>query len=168
MPDAAEIAARFEHVFAAIRDTRMQDVPILNAAMPVKAVGFREWGAYWLGVLITPWFMNLVLAPHTDTDAEGAWSDLRVTDTVKHSFPAGEYAFLVGEEDGVGRYQMCSLFSPMFEFEDAEAAVLTAEAVMVALFEAEAKPEAPQEQPKAVSRRAFLTGARGDKVAGEK
>lgn len=171
MSTAEAVAAQFERVFTAIRDTRMQGVPILNDAMPVKAVGFREWGAYWLGVMVTPWFMNLVLVPRAGAGAEAAWPGMQVTDSQTHALPSGPYAFLLGEEEGLGRYQMCSLFSPMFEFENAEAVIATAEAVMVALFEVPREEEADEEikpekaveiaakpVPKAVSRRALLFG----------
>jgi [NiFe] hydrogenase assembly HybE family chaperone len=171
--DAETIAARFESTFANIRDTRMRDLPMLNEALPVKAVGFREWGEYWLGVLITPWFMNLVLSPVREASHE--WHEGRVSDRVRHAFPAGEYEFLLGEEAGVGRYQMCSLFPSMYVFANEEAAVAAAQAVLAALFEAgeETRLEqtiltadsmaalsAPSERktPKAISRRALLTG----------
>ena len=36
---------------------------MVNPALAVEAVGFRPWGEHWLGILITPWFMNLVLMP---------------------------------------------------------------------------------------------------------
>ena len=48
MTTAEAIAAKLEHVFGVIRDTRMDGVPILNEALPVKAVGFRAWGAWWI------------------------------------------------------------------------------------------------------------------------
>ncbi|MCU7925204.1 MAG: [NiFe]-hydrogenase assembly chaperone HybE [Candidatus Thiodiazotropha sp. (ex Dulcina madagascariensis)] len=51
--------------------------------------------------------------------------------------PAGPYEFILGEEAGIGRYQMCSLFSPVFEFADQATAVATAEAVMHALMSEE-------------------------------
>lgn len=169
MSSAEAATARLEAVFAHIRDTRMQGVPILNEAMPVKAVGLREWGAYWLGVMVTPWFMNLVLLPREGAGADVAWPGMRVTEGQTHAMPSGQYAFLLSEEDGLGRYQMCSLFSPMAEFADAEAAIATAEAVMVALFEApcpddaepeqaEASPPVERPAPKPMSRRALLFG----------
>ena len=36
---------------------------MLNPALSVEAVGFRPWDEHWLGVLVTPWFMNLWLMP---------------------------------------------------------------------------------------------------------
>jgi len=66
--------------------------------------------------------MNLMLLPDEKTD----WGDLQETSSVRHTFPSGRYEFLVGYEPDIGKYQMCSLFSPMFEFSDDNAAVETA------------------------------------------
>ena len=57
-------AAALEQRFAQILDGPMRDVPMLNAALRVQAVGFRPWGAHWLGVLVTPWFMSPVSYTH--------------------------------------------------------------------------------------------------------
>lgn len=130
---AATIAARLEKTYARVQKERMRDMPLLNRKLRVEAVGFRDWGAQAaIGVLVTPWFMNLMLA---STERE-AWEDLPVGSKVQHAFPSGRYEFIVGEEARIGRYQMCSLFSPMFEFEDQAAAVATADAVMSALLDA--------------------------------
>ncbi|MBT3028384.1 MAG: hypothetical protein B6D72_17050 [gamma proteobacterium symbiont of Ctena orbiculata] len=118
-----------ERQFRQIHQQRMQGLPLLNPKLHVEAVGFREWNGCCLGVLITPWFMNLMLLP-----PEGdSWKESRIGDKALHQMPSGPYEFILGEEEGVGRYQMCSLFSPVFEFADHETAVATAEAVMDAL-----------------------------------
>ncbi|MEJ2395834.1 MAG: [NiFe]-hydrogenase assembly chaperone HybE [Candidatus Thiodiazotropha sp.] len=122
-----------EQVFSRIERERMQGLPILNKALQVRAVGFREWQGHCLGVLITPWFMNLMLLPCEGDD----WQNLRIGDKQLHQLPSGPYEFILGEETGVGRYQMCSLFSPVFEFADQVTAEATAEAAMAALMEAE-------------------------------
>lgn len=122
-----------ERVFERVQRGRMQGVPILNPGLSVQCVGFQTWGEYCLGVLITPWFMNLVLL-----SGEGeTWADLSVGQKVVQVFPSGPYEFILGEEPGSGRYLMCSLFSPMFEFADQQAAVATAEAVMQGVMEKE-------------------------------
>ncbi|PVV06317.1 MAG: hypothetical protein B6D77_16105 [gamma proteobacterium symbiont of Ctena orbiculata] len=119
--------------FRHIQQERMQGLPLLNPALHVEAVGFCKWNEYCLGVLITPWFMNLMLLP-----PEGdSWETMGVGDKQLHHMPSGPYEFILGEEEGIGRYQMCSLFSPVFEFADQATAVATAEAVMDALMCAE-------------------------------
>jgi [NiFe] hydrogenase assembly HybE family chaperone len=122
-----------ELVFARIERERMQGLPILNPALRVKAVGFQQWQGHCLGVLITPWFLNLMLLPSEGDE----WQGLNMGDKQLHQLPSGPYEFILGEESGVGRYQMCSLFSPVFEFADQETAEATAEAVMQALMESE-------------------------------
>ncbi len=122
-----------ERVFRRIETERMQGLPFLNPALQVRAVGFRHWQGHCLGVLITPWFMNLMLLPNEGDD----WQELSIGDKQLHQLPSGPYEFIVGEEPEVGRYQMCSLFSPVFEFADQETAEATAMAAMSALMEAE-------------------------------
>jgi [NiFe] hydrogenase assembly HybE family chaperone len=125
------LAEGLELQFRKIEQQRMQGVPLLNSALQVEAVGFRVWNDYCLGVLITPWFMNLILIPH-----EGdSWTERQLGETETHQLPSGPYEFILGEEEGIGRYQMCSLFSPVFEFADQETAVETAEQVMLALMD---------------------------------
>ena len=124
--DFQVLSNKLESIYTMIEDERMDDVPILNKALSVKAVGFREWDSHILGVMLTPWFMNLMLLPGEDDD----WDELEALSKTKQVFPSGNYEFIVGEEEGIGKYQMCSLFSPVFEFKDQETAVATAEAVM--------------------------------------
>lgn len=125
--------------FRRIQRERMQGIPLLNPALEVKAVGFRCWEGRCLGVLVTPWFMNLMLLP-----AEGdEWEELQIGTKLHQSLPSGDYEFTLGEEDGIGRYQSCSLFSPMFEFADQAAALGAAEAVMLALMQPENRDGAP-------------------------
>lgn len=131
------IATRLAEVFTRIERERMRDVPLLNRNLRVEAVGFRAWGGESaIGVLITPWFMNLMLV----AGSRRAWRELPPGGTVSHTFPAGSCEFTVGEEDSIGRYQMCSLFSPVFEFGDQAVAVATAEAFLRRLFTADDTP----------------------------
>jgi len=121
-----ELEERLEAIYTTIQKERMADIPILNPRLQVRAVGFREWEGHRLGVLVTPWFMNILLLPGED----GEWSTLACGEKVTQRLPSGVYEFIVGEEVDLGHYQMCSLFSPMFEFEDQAAALATARAVM--------------------------------------
>ena len=115
-----------ERVFRDIAATRMQGVPILNPALSVQPVGFQPWASGWLGVLVTPWFMNLMHLGGADPES----GPLQPGEKRLLALPSGSYEFIAGEEPGIGRYQACSLFSPMSEFESQAQAVATAEAVM--------------------------------------
>jgi [NiFe] hydrogenase assembly HybE family chaperone len=186
MPDAhegSEISEMLTAAFAKIHAERMHGVPILNPRLAVEVIDTRLWNGEWLSLLVTPWFINLMLLPATAEQAE-AWQSRALGSSVPHRFPAGRFDFLVGEETGLGRYQMCSLFSPVLEFEDQEAARLAGQAALEALFDASldddrAKDAAPAEagspaEPDAtptasgVSRRGLLTGKIAPKTAPEK
>jgi [NiFe] hydrogenase assembly HybE family chaperone len=137
--------ARLQSVFRTIGATRMQGLPFVNERLAVEAVGFRRWEGRWLGVLITPWFMNLVLLP----DDPRRWHSAPVRATRSYALPAGVFDFIAGYEEGVGEFQSCSLFSPMFEFSDQEVARATALAALAALFDraARAGVEGPRDGP---------------------
>ncbi len=116
----------FEETFRRIRDRRMRDVPLLNPRIGVHLIGLRPWKDGAIGVLVTPWFMNLILLPSAADD----WETLPELSEHEHAFPSGRYRFILSREPGLGSYLSCSLFSPMFEFADDQAAVDTAVAVL--------------------------------------
>ncbi|GAB4356347.1 MAG: hypothetical protein Kow0026_16050 [Oricola sp.] len=140
MTGDADIAERMEACFEEIRTTRMAGVPILNETLSVRAIGGRTWNDCWLGVLVTPWFMNLMLVPGETggpAAAPGAKRDF--------AFPAGRFEFIAGYEDRIGPFWMCSLFSPVLEFSDQETAEAAATAALDALFEDGGEADASEE-----------------------
>jgi len=158
-----EPAARLQAAFTRIWKTRMADLPFLNPKLSVESVGFRPWQGQWLGVLVTPWSLNLVLLP-----GEGPWETLAMGGERFAALPAGRYRFIAGVDEELGEYHACSLFSPVLEFADHESARATAEAALAALFDAANAPGAdgyqPSQvnqsptQPAAVSKRDFIRG----------
>jgi [NiFe] hydrogenase assembly HybE family chaperone len=139
-----------EAAFRCIQVERMGDMPNLNPALSVEAVDFAKHEGHWLGVLVTPWTMSLMLLPAGQEDWVGAPEGRRLI----IRYPAGDFAFLGGEEDAIGEYLSCALFQSMAQFPDQEAARLTARASRLALLQAPPAPEAPTSP----SRRGFLTG----------
>lgn len=115
-----------EAAFARIERERMAGLPLLQPGLRVQAVDFMRWHGQWLGALVTPWFLNLVLVPG---DAQG-WRSVADGERVFHRFGAGDFAFLGGHEDEVGEFQTCSLVSPMADFADQAAACATARAAL--------------------------------------
>ncbi len=109
----------------------MEGLPIVNAALAVEAVDFAPWQGHWLGVLVTPWFMSLVLAPRD----VAAWQPLAGGAKRPYRFPAGIYDFIGGTDAIPGDYQMCSLFSPVLQFDDQETARAVAQLARAALFD---------------------------------
>jgi [NiFe] hydrogenase assembly HybE family chaperone len=127
MQRVAFLITAFEH----IARTRMAGVPLLNAALRTEAVGFEpqaddEGEAGLLGVLVTPWFMNLVWLPGMQA------APLEVGATRLRRLGGETLSFLGAEEAGC-RFEACSLFSPMFEFADQGAARAVAQAALAHL-----------------------------------
>ena len=143
-----------EAVFRDIQAQRMDGLSMLNPALWVQAVGFarRETPhAEWLGVLVTPWSMGLMLLP-----AGADWPATASHERAFREYPAGTFAFLPNQEAGLGDYLICPLFHEMSQFADQATAVMTAQASLLALQMAPAQPAAAAvpEQP---GRRKFLT-----------
>ncbi|GLH82206.1 hydrogenase expression/formation protein HupJ [Bradyrhizobium sp. SSBR45G] len=127
----------------------MRELPIYHDALTVEAVGFTCFQGRTIGIVITPWFMNVV----TPVEQGIAGSSVTI------ALPAGAFAFTIGDIAGIRGIASCSLFSPMFEFEDMAAARTAAEAAMATLMTApdDAAPPARKTE-RAIDRRAFLRG----------
>lgn len=153
---------QLEEAFQEVYEKHMQDMPIINDKLEVKAIGFDSWNDYRLGVLITPWFMNLMLIPR---EANLQKHQEKMGEIQTHIFPSGAYEFVTGNDDAFGYYESCALFSPMFDFKDQQSAELAAQAVLKAIVteKTEKKPEADkplsERAKKPRSRRDFLRGS---------
>lgn len=121
---------KLESAFSEIARTRMADVPIINPALRVEAVGFRQWQGRWIGVLITPWTINLVLLPGQDAPL----IPLGLDEIAVWNFPSGAYEFMGMNEPAIGVCHICSLISPVLDFATHDEALAVALEVSVALF----------------------------------
>jgi [NiFe] hydrogenase assembly HybE family chaperone len=142
-------ALRLAEVFQTIAGTRMAQLPLCNPALGVEAVAFRPWQGGSVGVLITPWCMNLVFLPGGGSN----WEKVQPGTEATLAFPSGHYVFLVarastlGSNEGsnlasdLGSYLASSLFSPMFEFSNMDEARAVAESVMAEVFSEAPAPE---------------------------
>ncbi len=160
MNPAETLASRLEGVFTAIQNERMAGIPLLNLELRVEAVGFSEFEGRPLGVLITPWLMNLVLFPAENED----WSRLEVGGRKSHEFPSGPRDFVVNAFDGLGICQTQALYSPMFGFKAQESARLMARRIMDGLMVF----KAPEERLDEKRLERFINGeetAQSDNVA---
>jgi len=129
---AREVALRLDTLYRAIDARSMRGLPIHNPCLEVQTVGFRLYRGWVLGALVTPWFMNLVLAeivggPPLPAAGPGESHSL--------DLPVGSLEFVVGDVEGFGRLDSLSLFSPMASFDDPAVTRVTAAAAMEALFE---------------------------------
>lgn len=146
-----------EQVFTEIARTRMRDVPVLNPEVQVQAMGFLadpDDADMLLGVLITPWFMNLVRLPTRPVSPGNKL--LAVGKKATRSAGHQSFEFVGACEAGLGAFEVCSLFSPMFEFADHAAAADTATEILH-LLRTPVKPTTHTAQTPP-SRRGFLFG----------
>jgi [NiFe] hydrogenase assembly HybE family chaperone len=161
---ADDPSPRLEAAFLRIARERMAGLPLLNPALRVQAVGFERWQGHWLGALVTPWFLNLVLLPGDAASWRSAADGARLF----RRFGAGDFAFLGGCEPEVGEFQSCSLCSPMADFADQASAVETARLALQMLHVEPPKPATgpgaaaadPESAPPKQSRRVILFGHR--------
>lgn len=170
----AHAVRRFERAFAVIAATRMRGMPLLHPGLAVEAVGFLpcqddDGRRAACGILVTPWFMNLIWLGlgGQALAAQGQVRERRIGDSYLE--------FIGADEASAGAYEMCSLFSPMFEFADQAAARATAVEVLALLrrpapvplsaslsapspapLQGAALPGPAQAEPVQAGRRAFL------------
>lgn len=149
-----------EQAYGHIQQTSMRGLPIVNPALRVEAVGLREWDGLCVGVIVTPWCMNLVALPlpggrELPPAQAGTRRMLRL--------PTGSYDVLAAHLPRIGHHLSGSLYSPMDAFASHEQSVAAAHEALALMFDVEdaAEPTAtPQEPPPAgtASRRGFLLG----------
>lgn len=163
---AGDPSALVEAHFRAVWASSMHDLPFVNPALAVEAVGFRRFAGDWLGVVITPWFINLFLLP----GGGSLWLDLPTGEHRLLALPAGTMEFIAdhpGGEQGLAACQYCPLLAPVQQVADQGLARQIAQTALAAVFSpppAEAVPQAAPEtapdvpRPPSAARRAFLRG----------
>ena len=111
-------AEAVEEAFSRIEREQMADVPILNPALSVEAVDFQRWQGHWLGIVVTPWCMSLLLVPGS---AEN-WVSTGDNRRRFVRFPAGDFAFLGSAEAELGgRVQLAHPYGARGAFAPAHA-----------------------------------------------
>lgn len=153
-PSADDPTLRLEHMYRRIGKTSMHDLPFVNAALSVEALGFRRWRGDWVGAVITPWFINLFVVP----GGGELWSDLPAGDRCKIAFPLGELEFIADNDASaeIPAHQYCPLFAPPSQFNSQEGARAAAEEALRVMFTSPPAEPAPKPERPDVSRRAFL------------
>ncbi|MBB1199429.1 hydrogenase-2 assembly chaperone [Enterobacteriaceae bacterium 89] len=106
---ADDPSAMLEATFQAIGDEKMQTLPFYQAQIPVRACGFQRFEGQWVGCLLTPWMLSLLVLPGPGQ----FWQPRGVGEKVALSLPCGSVRFTVGETDACGQYLAASLMSPL-------------------------------------------------------
>ncbi len=123
-------------VYRDIVRPRMTGLPMYNAVLKAEAVGFRPHDGRLCGVLVTPWFMNLVLLPGKHDE----WSGLASGTTFKVAFPSGEYPCMLSTPDDIAPHLSLPLFTTVKGFADQEAACRVARELLLNLYLRTTKP----------------------------
>jgi [NiFe] hydrogenase assembly HybE family chaperone len=144
--NVAELVTHFRRVHT----ERMQGLPILNPALDVAAIDFREFDEHAVGVLVTPWFMNLVLLPGTQE-----WNGVAQGGLATINLPGGDIDFNVTHDDCLGTCLTAALFSSVADFPDQDVAEAIAKEIICRLFEPE--QESPEPETPRYSRRELFT-----------
>ncbi len=127
---------KLEIRFRQIQKT-MSSLPIYHPKVRVQAVDFSPWKYFWLGIMVTPWSINLILFPGDRSH----WKSVPKGKKLHYKFSAGIFDFISVHDQSLGEYQMCSMLSPLSEITDHEMAILVAKSILNEL----TKPEAEEE-----------------------
>ena len=125
--------AAVDKLLAAYRDTvqpNMRGLPMYNANLQIEAVGFEWRDGRLSGVLLTPWFMNLVLLPNESDE----WLKLPPGKTIAVDFPSGSQRCLLNAPEGIVPHLSLPLFTTVKDFTDQESARRVAEEVLRRLY----------------------------------
>jgi len=98
------LAAQYER----IAREEMQALPFYHPDMPivVECVLFE---GQWLGCVLTPWMLSLVVLPGPDQ----LWPVRSSSERLALQLPCGNLTFMVGELPETGQLLACSLMSPI-------------------------------------------------------
>ncbi|ATP90318.1 hydrogenase biosynthesis protein HybE [Aeromonas caviae] len=86
----------------------MQALPFYHATMPIVAECTLFEGQ-WLGCVLTPWMLSVVVLPGPDQ----LWPVRSNSDRLALQLPCGNMTFMVGALPETGQLLACSLMSPI-------------------------------------------------------
>jgi [NiFe] hydrogenase assembly HybE family chaperone len=119
---AQEAALLLETCFTKILHENMQGINILNHELDVEAVEFQEWDDRIMGMMITPWFVSLIILPK----AEENWEGGRLGEKENMSFPSRDCEMMLNEIEGFGLCKTHSIYSPCTDLPNQESARIAA------------------------------------------
>ncbi|RQM50485.1 hydrogenase-2 assembly chaperone [Aeromonas caviae] len=91
-----------------IAQQEMQALPFYHATMPIVAECVLFEGQ-WLGCVLTPWMLSVVVLPGPDQ----LWPVRSCSDRLALQLPCGNMTFMVGALPETGQLLACSLMSPI-------------------------------------------------------
>ncbi|SUW63834.1 Hydrogenase-2 operon protein hybE [Buttiauxella agrestis] len=138
-----------EDAFQAVAQKQMRQLPFYRAHIPVRACCFQLFEHQWLGSMLTPWMLSLMVLPGPGQ----VWPMRIVGEKLALILPCGNVRFTVGEMDGCGQYLAASLMSPLEKQLSVDTMIMLAEqTARMAL----SLPVVDSTQPENPGRRAFF------------
>ena len=163
-PIASDPTPLIQKFYERVWREQFHDMPFINPALSVEAIGFRQVQGDWVGAVVTPWFLNLYLLP----GGGALWEDLPSGEQRSVVFPVGSLDFIADNnpnpEAPITAYQYCPLMHPVQNLPDQATARQAALDALAALMQPPPAPEPAPESAEAKakepspSRRAFLRG----------
>lgn len=146
----AILEAHYRQVWA----MRRHEFANTNDNLDVEAIGFVCYAGDWLGVVVTPWFLDLFLIP----GGGQLWGDIPAGQRRYLNLPCGTLQFIAGDDPEIGPYQHAPLIAPVSGIPDMatarQAAVDAMHAVLLIPPPIQPATETPRAAP--VSRRGFF------------
>ena len=162
-------ASDFEAEFQLIFNNHMKGLPICHNGLQVRAIGFQNFKKHWIGAMVTPWSILVVLAQGNKSN----WPEIQVGKILSITLPAGAFSLLGMASDRLGKFLACSLMSPVDPlFNQRSAEAFAARALMLML-----TPESDSSHtthstrsaiPENLSRRDFFTTFSKEMIADDK
>lgn len=129
-PRLVDPTVELEWHYRNVWETRMADMPFVNPALSVAVVGFTRHRGDWLGVVVTPWFLNLFLI----SGGGELWGDIPAGERRYLELPCGTLQFIADDDPDLGPYQYCPLIAPVSNVPDQATALKAAQDAMAAIF----------------------------------
>ena len=126
-----------------------------NPELSVDIAGFRRYRGDWIGTVVTPWFIHLLLLP----GGGELWRDLADGERLRVGFPAGDLDMLSEHADDadVPRSFFCPILAPVTELAGQDAALTAAMDALAVLFDLPFAPLPSATAPRPpVDRRGFF------------
>lgn len=151
LPHCENPSALLEAHFRA-RPAAGAEAPAFNPALSVEAIGFVRYRGDWLGVLVTPWRLDLLLiAGGGDLWGEIPAGQRRYLDLYGATLP-----FVAVDEPHLGSYQYSSLVDQVGRIPDMAAAREIARDALQSYLPPQPPPVSPPPPAETVSRRGFF------------